>query len=123
MKKLEFTIQLEPKTKKNSSRIVRIGGHYALIPSKAYVQYEKDMGIYLPKLKSPIGYPVNVKAVYYRSTMRRCDLTNLHEALHDALVKYGVLKDDCFSIVRSTDGSRVLVDREHPRTEVTIERI
>ena len=48
------------------------------------------------------------------------DLTNLHEALHDILVKYHVIADDNCKIIVSTDGSRVLYDRENPRTEVTI---
>ncbi len=51
------------------------------------------------------------------------DITNLHSALHDILVASGVLKDDSSlspRIVVGTDGSRVLVDRENPRTEVEI---
>jgi Holliday junction resolvase RusA-like endonuclease len=52
---------------------------------------------------------------------RKCDLTNLNEALHDILVKCGVLKDDNSKIVAATDGSRVLYDKQNPRTEVYIE--
>ena len=36
------------------------------------------------------------------------------------LVKYGVLKDDNSEIITSHDGSRVLYDKDNPRTEVTI---
>ena len=56
-------------------------------------------------------------------TRRKVDLTNLHEALHDILVKYGVLEDDNFKIIQSTDGSRVSYDKWHPRTEVEITRV
>lgn len=54
---------------------------------------------------------------------RRVDLCNLHEALCDVLVKYGVLEDDNSNIVVSMDGSRVFYDKENPRTEVEIERV
>lgn len=35
--------------------------------------------------------------------------------------KYEVLEDDHSGIIYSHDGSRVLYDKENPRTEVTIE--
>ena len=63
---------------------------------------------------------INVMAVYYMPNNRRVDLTNLHEALHDILVHYKVIKDDNCKIIVSTDGSYVDVDKWHPRTEVTI---
>lgn len=53
-------------------------------------------------------------------TKRRVDLTNLLEAIDDVLVKYGVLKDDNSEIITSHDGSRVLYDKDNPRTEVVI---
>lgn len=55
-------------------------------------------------------------------TARRVDLVNLIEALQDVLVKAQVLADDNSQIVVSTDGSRVKLDRRHPRTEVDITR-
>ena len=45
---------------------------------------------------------------------------NLLEAVDDILVKYGVLKDDNFKIIKSHDGSTVEVDRKRPRTEIEI---
>ena len=72
---------------------------------------------------SPIDYPVNVKALYYRGDRRMCDLANLHEALHDLLVHWEILKDDNFKIIAATDGSRWMYDKERPRTEITITRM
>lgn len=117
---LKFVIQVAPRTKKNSQRIVTIGGHPRVIPSRAYKDYEEAAGYYLPRLSGPIGIPVNVKAVFYMPTRRRVDLVNLEEALLDVLVNYGVLEDDCAKIVAAMDGSRVAYDKEHPRTEVMI---
>lgn len=119
---LKFIIDLKPVTKKNSQRIVMCGKYPRILPSKAYEKYEKDCKAFMPHMNEPIDYPVNVKAIYYMPTRRRVDLTNLHEALHDIMVHYHVLADDNSNIVVSTDGSRVLVDKWHPHTEIEITR-
>ena len=122
VKKIMFTIYGNPKTKKNSSQIImnQRTGRPMVIPSKAYKQYEKDCGMQLNGKGLKINYPVNIKAVYYRKDRRKVDLSNLHEALQDILVKYGVLEDDNYTIVASHDGSCVRIDKEDPRTEVEI---
>ena len=56
-------------------------------------------------------------------TRRRVDLVNLLECTDDVLVNYGVIKDDNSTIVVSHDGSRVLYDKDRPRTEIIITRI
>ena len=94
-----------------------------IIQSDAYKDFEKYSGLFLPRLAQPISMPVNVKCVFYRDSDRRCDLTNLLEAIDDILVHYGILADDNFHIIHSHDGSRVFVDRKHPRTEIVIEDI
>lgn len=123
IKRLSITIPIPPITKKNHQQIItrKSGGKKIpmVIPSKQYREYEKRCGEYITSTVG-IDYPVNVKALYYMPTRRRVDLTNLHEALHDVLVKYNVLADDNSKIIVSTDGSRVLYDKEHPRTEVII---
>lgn len=116
----KFTIPLKPITKKNSQRIVKDKtGRPRIIQSSAYVKYEKQCAGFMPDIET-IESRVNVKAVYYMPNNRRVDLTNLHEALHDILVHYGVLADDNYKIIVSTDGSYVDVDKWHPRTEVII---
>lgn len=118
---IRFTIMGNPATKKNSGRIVMAGGRPRLLPSKKYVEYEKASAPYLPKIK--VDYPVNIKCTYYMQTRRKVDLTNLLNASLDIMAKYNVIVDDNRNIVYSMDGSRVLYDREHPRTEVEITRI
>ena len=117
------TIQLNPKTKKNSQRIVinRKTGRPMVMQNEAYKEYEKSCGWFLKKLDKPIDTPVNVKCVFYRENNIRCDLTNLLEAIDDILMKYGIIADDNFKIIASHDGSRVFVDKDNPRTEITIE--
>lgn len=122
MNEIRFTIPIEPKTKKNSGRICRnkYSGKTFFRPSEAFEQYQKDCGYFVPKLDSPIEYKVNIKALYFMGTRRKVDITNLHSALHDVLTHYGVIADDNMKIVIATDFSRVLYDKENPRTEVTI---
>ena len=120
MKEIKFTIPLAPVTKKNSQRIVRCGEYSKILPSKAYVQYERDAGYFLPRSGKKHAQPCEVVCLFYMPTKRRVDLTNLLEAIDDVLVKYGVLKDDNSEIITSHDGSRVLYDKNNPRTEVVI---
>lgn len=121
---LNFIIPLPPVTKKNHQQIRSCGGKCWIAQSERYRQYEADcLRLITAPYRKRIAYPVNIKAIYYMPSARRVDIVNLHSALHDVLVKAGVLKDDSAlspRIVAGTDGSRVLVDRKHPRTEVEI---
>lgn len=118
---MQFTIPIEPKTKKNSQQIVMANGRPIIIPSKQYKEFEKSALWYIERIG--IDYPVNVKALFYMKTRRRVDLTNLLEALDDCLVKGGMLIDDNSQIIAGHDGSRVLYDKNNPRIEVYIEAI
>ena len=120
---MKFNIDIQPVTKKNHGQIIRKNGRPIIIPSKQYKKYEKDCKDYIPKIDKPIDYPINLKCIYYMGTKRKVDLNNLLEASTDMLVHYGILEDDNSNIVYSHDGSYVSYDKEHPRTEITIERI
>lgn len=122
---LQFVIRLSPITKKNSQRIVinKRTGTPMILPSAKYKQYEAECGWFVKGKDAKIDYPVNVRALYYMPTRRKVDLANLHEALHDVLVHYGVVSDDNSEIIAATDGSRVFVDKDSPRTEVLITRL
>lgn len=115
-------IPLNPKTKKNNQRIIRNNrtGALMIIQNDRYKQFEKDAGWFLKKPASPISEPVNIKCVFYRDSRKRVDLTNLLEAIDDILVKYKIIADDNFEIIRGHDGSRVFVDKDNPRVEIEI---
>lgn len=122
--KLTYTIPLPPITKKNSQQIVHYGDRTLIVPSKYYRDYEKAAGYYLrPKPKAPIDARCNVQCVYYMPNARGRDLVNLLEATLDVLVEYGILKDDNYNIAATHDGSRVEIDRQNPRTEITITEV
>lgn len=122
----KYIINIPPITKKNSQQIMtnRATGRPFIMPSRKYKQYEAAAAQYLmPKPAQPIDHPVNVKCLFYMPTRRVVDLTNLLEAAADVLVHCGVLADDNSKIVVAHDGSRVLYDKENPRTEIWIEEM
>jgi Holliday junction resolvase RusA-like endonuclease len=121
--KIKFTIPLPPITKKNSQRIVIRGNKPCVLPSEKYKEYEAIALWYIPKRGEPIDFPVNIKCIFYMPSRRICDLTNHLESIDDVMVKAGLLKDDNYNIVASHDGSRVMVDKDNPRTEVEITEI
>ena len=117
-----IVIPVAPRTKKNSQQIVMVKGRPMIIPSKAYRQYEKDCGFFLANVE-PFLDPCNMKCLYYMPTRRRVDLVNLLEATCDILVHYGILIDDNSNYVVGHDGSRVLYDKENPRTEIYLTEV
>lgn len=121
---IKITIPMPPVTKKNSMRIVRNRktGKRRIMPSQQYMDYEAEALWHCKRarVQRPIEEPVEVKCLFYMPTRRRVDLTNLLESIDDVLVSAGVLKDDHSGIIVSHDGSRVLYDKQNPRTEVYI---
>lgn len=118
---IAFTIRLTPVSKKNSQQILHNPktGKPFISQSKQYKQYERDAMWFIPK-GVHVNYPVNVRCVFYMPTRRRVDKSNLEAAIHDILVKSGLLADDNRDIIAATDGSRVYYDKNNPRTEVFI---
>lgn len=123
MSLVEFTVPIKPCIKKNSQQIIfnKKYKRYMIIQGPQYLKYEKDCKDYIPNLK--INYPVNIKTVFYMPTRRKVDLSNLLEAIHDVMTKYGCIEDDNCNIIYSIDGSCVKYDKENPRTEVTITKL
>lgn len=120
---IKYTIELPPITKKNSQQILinRKTGRPFIMPSKKYKEYEKDALYYLPKRAGmPLEGPVNVKVLFYMTTRRKTDLTNLLEAVDDIMVKAGIVVDDNYKVIAAHDGSRCYYDKENPRTEIYI---
>lgn len=114
----------DPRTKKNSARILRSGaGRPFVAPSAAFEAYQESCLWQIKRPHSPISARVNVRCVYYMKTARRVDLANLIEATCDILVKARVLEDDNSKIVAAHDGSRVEHDKKNPRVEIWIEEM
>lgn len=121
MQPIKITIPIAPVTKKNHGQIVQVGGKPKLIPSKQFIAYQDSVWPFLKPLG--IDYPVNVKCLFCVPTRRLVDLVGLLQAIDDVLVHYGTIEDDNSRIVAGHDGSRVIYDKEHPRTEIEITRM
>lgn len=124
---LSFTIPVKPRTKKNHNQLVTLKtGRQMMLPSKQYQQFEKEVKSFILANFGniePIEDPINLKCIFYKEQDRRADLCGYLQAIQDALVKSGLLKDDNAKIVKSVDGSRVDLDRENPRIEVCIRKV
>lgn len=126
----QYTIPLDPRTKKNAHRIAGCGprcpvcGKYKkqfIRNGKTTTDFAFKAGQYVhPRPPKPVDTPVVLIYKLYTQTWHRKDDLNLYEALDDILVSCGILKDDDRKIIRSRDGSRVLYDKEHPRAEIYI---
>ena len=122
---IKFIIPLPPITKKNHQQIVWPKGKKRpfVTPSPQYKQYEKDALWFIPKLTEPLTGPLCVACKFYLPTRRKCDLTNLLQAIDDIMVKAGLLEDDNYTVIASHDGSRAFYDKDAPRTEVIISKM
>ena len=133
MDKLEFTLYVKPRTKKNHMQLVTLKtGRQMLLPSKQYKEFEKEVVEAVGDLllheclkyeDLPINYPINLKCEFYKEKDYKADLMGYLQAIQDALVKAGVLADDNHKIVVTTDGSKVYLDRENPRIEIEIDKL
>ena len=121
---MRIIIKLPPITKKNSQQIFINGrtGKPFVAPSKKFKEYQNAAGIYIKKqiIDSKISFPANVKCLFYMPTKRRVDLVNLLESIDDILTHYGIVPDDSAQYIGGHDGSRVLYDKDNPRTEIYI---
>lgn len=121
MTNLTYIVLGNPITKKNHQQIFRgKNGRPFITPSKQYKDFEKLFKSQIEAPESPISVPVEVTCLYYLQKRVRGDLTNYLEATDDCLVASGVLEDDNYKIIVSHDGSRVLYDKDNPRTEISI---
>ena len=118
---IKIEIPVTPRSKKNSQQIIVCKGRPMIIQSELYRQYERECAMFLPKVDVPIEKPINLKCTFIVPDRRKRDLTNLLNAIQDILVKYGVIADDNYNIVNSTDGSRIVYEKGIGKTIIEIE--
>lgn len=130
---LRYTIPIEPRTKKNHLRIAGSGkkcpacGRFLrqyILQSKQHDLYRQEAQRFLnPKPDAPIEQPVEVVYHFYMKTKRVVDMVNLIQSANDILAEAQILQDDNSKIIVSHDGTRVLYDKERPRTEILIKTL
>lgn len=120
-----YVIYGHPYVKKSNMKLVRRGKKLVRIPTLNYQEWAKEAHKQIDKHMNPatpIDYPINLQCHFYVRTYGVVDLSALYEGIQDELVKKNILADDNFKIVASHDGSRVFVDPDNPRMEITITR-
>jgi len=105
--------------KKNSKRIYARGRFKTVLPSKAYVIWEKQARLVFcaqhPGFK-PVSYLLHVRvAAYYKG--QQPDLSGVLESVGDCLQGF-VWQDD--RQIKSWDGSRLHHELDNPRTEIIV---
>lgn len=130
---IKYTIQGDPRTKKNSLMIAGKGRRCPACgkletqwvrQSKAHDEFAKAAKWQLrPVPMEPIDSLVNVRCLFYMKTRRIVDGLNLLATIDDLLVSAGILADDNSRIVAGHDGSRVLYDPINPRVEIIITKL
>lgn len=119
--KIEMPLLCRPK--KNSQNIIYNSRTKKpmIVQSKQYKEFEQNCGYFLNKYKTNINTPINLKCTFIVNEKRRRDLCNLLNAIQDVLVKYDVLDDDNYNIVKSVDGSRIIYSKnEEPKIVIEI---
>lgn len=130
MDEIRFVIPGECRTKKNSMMIAGAGTKCPVCkkPQKQWIRqgtahdtYAKKAALLLrPRPPKPIDTPINVKCLFYMATRRKVDALNLQATIDDLLIEAGIIEDDNSKIIVAHDGTRVLFDKEKPRTEIYI---
>lgn len=123
MKQYHYLVTGSPIVKKNTQKIIHRQGRTFAVYSgqyKGWLNNAMDELALQPRPDQPIDYPVILVCKFFMQTLRIVDLSALYEGIQDTLVKMEILSDDNFNIVAGHDGSRVLLDRQNPRTEVSI---
>jgi len=93
-----------------------------LISSKDYREWEEAKLIELKEKIEPYHLNMGLRIEYrfYLPDRRRTDLSNKVESINDLFVKYGLLEDDNWEIIKELKVSWMGVDRENPRCEIDI---
>ncbi|OPX91907.1 MAG: Endodeoxyribonuclease RusA [Pelotomaculum sp. PtaB.Bin104] len=119
MPELSITIPGTIRIKKNSKRIFSMGKYKKVLPSEAYLLWEENARAFIRQSSSimpPLTRPVEVKALCYIKG-HKPDLSGALESVGDAM--QGIIWADDKQIF-SWDGSRVIHDKDNPRTEITV---
>jgi len=119
----QYVILGAPRTKKTSNRVVRLRGKKAgrplVLPSKAWATWCR-FAMIQPASGLDVVVPVNCAATFYRDA-NRGDLVGYMQGLADLLEKRGIIAND--RLIVSWDGSRLAVDRDRPRVEITLTEV
>lgn len=129
MVEIIFDIEGNIPPKKNSRINTRSGRSF---PNKRYTEWlrlagqqVREQSRHVKNVILPIDKCESVTCILYYSELRRKDNSNTVESIHDMLVDFGVLKDDCWQVTGMTSqipvyrkglpGAKIII---HPNAQV-----
>ena len=125
---IRLTIPGSPIIKKNRRPIYRkAGSERPFVGKSAALESWEEKALWAlrrqlrgPLLRVKLTLPLIATFFFYRREKVEApgDLSNYYEAPQDALQAVGLLEDD--KCIRGHDGSRLLQDAKHPRTELLL---
>ena len=116
-----ITIRGDVPSKKNSKIMICRGVRPILISNPRFQSWNTEQLWLLKRLGSlQTKEIVKVDITYYPSTKRRSDLTNKAESIMDLLVEANIIEDDNWFVIPQLLLKLGSVDKEKPRTEVSI---
>ena len=89
-----ITILGRPISGKNHKRIIRRGRFSVLLPSEAYIKFEKSALVQLKKVRERHSKDIDIEYIFYYKGKLWTDCDNAIAGLNDILQKSGVIKDD-----------------------------
>lgn len=122
---VSFTIPGRPTTKKTSQRSFRTKSNRTIVlPSERFLAYEKTCKPYINEAWSgqPIDYGVGIKLKIYLDSYVIGDEVGYMQALGDIFEKHGLISNDMWIHWIDNNESMIMIDKENPRTEVTVLR-
>ncbi len=117
---LHLTIPHAPRTKKNSGTITKRGRAWILRPSEAWLAWRDLVLMDLKdvwRAKYELDIDLSVRAWFYRDRAQG-DAVGFYQGLADVLGELRLVDDDVRLV--AWDGSRLLIDRACPRTEIVL---
>lgn len=115
-----IVLQGAPRTKKNRGKIWKAGNRTIIMPAAPWMQWRDALKAAALEQRWPkpqMAGSLNCRALFYRDA-RRGDAVGYYQGLADVLEELGIVENDRF--IEQWDGSRLLLDRDNPRVELTL---
>lgn len=115
---VSITLSWRIPSKKNS----KIWTWRTLISSKEYREREQKKIDEIKQRVEPmkLNEQLRIEYEFYMPDKRKSDLSNKVESINDMLVKYWLLEDDNWTVIRELKVSCMWVDRNNPRCVINI---
>lgn len=121
---MQIVISGSAPSKKNDRQIFVRNGRIVSIPSARHKAWQDSaLAELASQYKGSVDGACIVICQFYFENKRLKDLDNSLSSVLDVLVKSGLLPDDNYLVVPEVHAIFGGIDKENPRTEVTIEEV